>query len=113
MTDLTLFIITGIVMTLVVGVFMSICIMGTVEMKEGWLRNLVTVILALVIGFTVGGLLTLENIGDRESWNNGHCECGGSWELVDVEKGYRNGSTTYYYTCEECDNLISTHSNFN
>lgn len=54
-----MFIITGIAMTLVVGVFMSICIMGTVEMREGWLRKVITVILALAIGF---GILSLIHI---------------------------------------------------
>ncbi len=110
MTNTTLFIITGITMTLVVGVFMSILL--TSGMKDGWKRNIITVILAFAIGFSIGGLLTLEHITDEQTWNNGYCACGGEWELIDVEKGRRNSSTTYYYTCKECEHLISTHKNF-
>lgn len=112
MSNLGLFIVTGICMTFIAGLFMSICIVNTTEMREGWKKNLVTILLALTIGFGIGGLLTLEHIADEESWNNGHCVCGGEWELIDVEKGYRNGSTTYYYSCEECEDVISTHTNF-
>lgn len=108
MTHTTLFIITGIVMTLIVGIFMSL--MLTSGMKDGWKRNITTIILALVIGFTIGGLLTLEHVAEEKSWNNGHCVCGGAWELLDIEKGHKNSSTTYHYTCEECNNLFTSHS---
>jgi hypothetical protein len=40
-------------------------------------------------------------------YNNGECSCGGHWELIDIEKGYRNG-TTYYYQCTECENFFSS-----
>jgi hypothetical protein len=105
-----MFIITGIGMTIIIGVFVAL--MLTSEMKRGWKKNLTTILLALAIGFGIGGLLTLDHIGDEQRWNNGHCTCGGEWELADVEKGYRNGSTTYYYSCEECNEVISTHTNF-
>jgi hypothetical protein len=52
-----MFIITGICMTFIVGLFMSICIVNTTEMKDGWKKNLVTIILALAIGFGISGLL--------------------------------------------------------
>lgn len=108
-----MFIITGIAMTLVVGVFMSICIMGTVEMREGWLRKVITVILALAIGFGISGLLCLEEQANVKAWNNGHCEeCGGEWHLAGTTKSRNNGSTRYYWECEECNNLIDTTRNF-
>ena len=108
-----MFIITGIAMTLVVGVFMSICIMGIFEMREGWLRKLVTVILALAIGFGISGLLCLEEQANVKAWNNGHCEeCGGELHLAGTTKSRNNGSTRYYWECEECNNLIDTTRNF-
>jgi hypothetical protein len=110
MTHTTLFIITGIAMTLIVGLFMSLLL--TSGMRDGWKRNVITVILALVIGFTIGGLLTLEHIGDEEKWNNGYCACGGSWELFDIEKSRSNSSTKYYFTCDECQSLIQTNTYF-
>lgn len=108
MTHTTLFIITGIVMTLIVGIFMSLMLTG--GMKDGWKRNVTTIILALVIGFAIGGLLTREHIAEEKGWNNGHCACGGAWELLDIEEGRKNSSTTYYYTCEECNNLFTSYS---
>lgn len=106
-----MFIITGIAMTLIVGVFMAL--MFTSEMKDGWKRNVVTIILALAIGFGIGGLLTAEHEADKKAWNNGHCaECGGEWHLADVVKGRNNGSTRYYWECVDCYNVIDTVSRF-
>ena len=111
MTNLTLFIVNGVGMTFVVGGFMAMLI--TSGMKDGWKRVVVSIILAVAIGFGIGGLLTLEHMADVDSWNNGHCkECNGEWHLVDVEKGRNNGSTRYYWECEECYNLINTTRNF-
>lgn len=106
-----MFIITGIAMTLIVGVFMAL--MFTSEMKDGWKRNVVTIIIALAIGFGIGGLLTAEHEADKKAWNNGYCEeCGGEWHLADVVKGRNNGSTRYYWECVDCYNVIDTVSRF-
>lgn len=39
------------------------------------------------------------------SWNGGRCECGGRWELFDIEAS-RDSLTEYYYKCESCANTI-------
>ena len=92
---------------------MSICIMGIVEMREGLLKNLITIVLALAIGFGFSGLLCLEEQANVTAWNNGYCEeCGGEWHLAEITKSRNNGSTRYYWECEECNNLISTTRNF-
>lgn len=49
------------------------------------------------------GVMTLiykdaENANDR--WNNGVCECGGTYELSAASQ-YRT-SKTFYYTCDNC-----------
>jgi hypothetical protein len=108
-----MFIITGICMTFIVGLFMSLCIVNTTEMRDGWKKNLVTIILALAIGFGISGLLCLEEQANAKVWNNGHCEeCGGEWHLAGTTKSRNNGSTRYYWECEECNNLIDTTRNF-
>lgn len=106
-----MFIITGIAMTLIVGVFMAL--MLTSGMRDGWKRNVATIIVALVIGFGISGLLCLEEQANVKAWNNGHCEeCGGEWHLAGTTKSRNNGSTRYYWECEECNNLIDTTRNF-
>ena len=45
------------------------------------------------------------------AWNNGHCECGTEWELVNIEH-FRNSGELYYYDCNNCGTVIRTHSNF-
>jgi hypothetical protein len=106
-----MFIITGIAMTLIVGVFLAL--MSTSEMKSGWKRNIVTIIIAFAIGFGISGLLTAEHKADVKTWNNGYCaECGGEWHLTDVVKGHNNGSTRYYWECVDCYNVIDTVNRF-
>jgi formate dehydrogenase maturation protein FdhE len=108
-----MFIITGICMTFIVGLFMSLCIVNTTEMRDGWKKNLVTIVLALAIGFGISGLMTLEHQANVETWNDGYCEeCGGEWHLVDVVKSRTNGGTRYYWECEDCYNLIDTTTKF-
>ena len=95
-------------MTVLGGWFFGLLV--TSGMKDGWKKTVVGIIVALVFGFGVGGLLTLEHIAEDDGWNNGHCVCGGSWELFDVEKGRKNSSTVYYYLCDECNDLFTSHS---
>ena len=69
-----MFIITGICMTFIVGLFMSLCIVNTTEMRDGWKKNLVTIVLALAIGFGISGLLCLEeqaNVKEKEDIEKG------------------------------------------
>lgn len=96
-------------MTIVVGLFMGA--MFTSGMKDGWKRGIVTIIIALVIGFGIGGMLTAEHQGDVRAWNNGQCECGGEWELINIEH-LRNSGELYYHECNTCGYVIRLHSNF-
>ena len=106
---MTAFIITGILMTVVVGLFMGA--MFTSSMKDGWKRVLVTLIIAFAIGFGISGLFTMERKGDEIQWNNGQCECGGDWDLVNIEH-LRNGGELYYHECTDCGCVIRLHSKF-
>ena len=104
-----MFVVVGLIMSVSVGGFMSL--MFTSGMKDGWKKVVVAIIVALAIGFGISGLFALERKGDEMAWNNGHCECGTEWGLVDVEH-LKNSGELYYYGCDNCGNVISTHSNF-
>lgn len=105
----TVFVITGVFMAVSVGAFMSLIF--TSGMKDDWKRVVACIIISLAIGFGISGLFMLERKGDEMSWNNGHCECGTEWELVDVEH-LKNSGELYYYGCDNCGTVIKTHSNF-
>ena len=104
-----MFVVVGLIMSVSVGGFMSL--MFTSGMKDGWKKAVVAIIVALAIGFGISGLFALERKGDEMAWNNGHCECGTEWGLVDVEH-LKNSGELYYYGCDNCGNVIRTHSNF-
>ena len=105
-----MFVIVGLIMTVTVGALMSLMITSGVKSRVK--RVVITTVLSLAIGFGLSGLFTLERNADVASWNNGSCECGGSWHLVNVER-LRNAGELYYYGCEECGACITTHSNMN
>lgn len=54
----------------------------------------------LVVTCGVDSLLYMQNEGAHERWNNGTCECGGTYELSAVTK--YNSSESFYYTCDKC-----------
>lgn len=61
----------------------------------------------IVIAFVVGLIFVCsaaENSHDDKLWNNGHCECGGTWEYEQAV-GHRN-STSYIYICDKCGERI-------
>lgn len=106
---MTIFVIVGVLMTITAGVFFSL--MFTSGMKSGLKKNIVSIILAVAIGLGISGLLCLEHAGDVANWNNGYCECGGEWKLIDVEH-LRNSGELYYHGCDTCGYVIKLHSNF-
>ena len=67
-------------------------------------KETILIIIALVVSFA---LLFVSYSKHTEKYNNGACQCGGCWKLVDVEQD-KNGTPTYYYECNECDNTLRT-----
>ena len=104
-----MFVVMGLIMTVVVGIFFGLVM--TAEMERTWKRNVVCILIALVIGFGLSALFTLECKGDEWTWNNGYCQCNGEWELFDVEHS-RHSRDFYYYKCQSCDDVIILHSFF-
>lgn len=90
-----------------VGIFLGVLIAAGAKTKVGWwVSFLITATIATVV---IAGGFTLEYYGDRDAWNEGHCQCGGSWELVNVQK-YK-GATHYFYECGNCSDVIDLTNN--
>lgn len=109
----TLFIITAIVMSATVGAFISLMVVNTfLENGKFAVKIIVGAILSLCIGCFVSGGLMLEKTGDEELWNNGYCvECEQPYTFANAEHR-RNGSTIYFWNCDNCGKVISLHHNF-
>lgn len=54
----------------------------------------------LIIAFGITALMYQEAENANVRWNNGICECGGTYELSAASQGIH--SKTFYYTCNEC-----------
>lgn len=90
-----------------VGIFLGILVASGAKNKKGWwISFLLTALIATTV---IAGGFTCEYYGDQDTWNGGHCECGGDWRLVNVQR-YK-GVTRYYYECETCLNLIELTNN--
>lgn len=102
---MTGFIASGLLVSFIFGTF--ICLVSVSNSKRKWLGWLVGITISLVFGFGFVGALAMEQEWDREAWNNGYCECGGSFELSAATKS-KMGSKTFYYTCGDCGHTIET-----
>lgn len=90
-----------------IGLFCALIL--TVNMK-GWKRAGCTILIALIIGAVLAGIMTLEDHSDTLLWNDGLCpDCGVQWEFKGAER-YKQ-STTYFWECPSCRNLIQTTKN--
>ena len=76
-------------------------------MKTLFQSILITLALFAVAIVAVIGLGCLEQSMNADTWNEGICGCGGEYEFSNA--GHRkNGGNYYYYTCNECGQLIET-----
>ena len=101
------FIMTGLMLTVFIGVFIALII--TIDLK-GKQRIITAIVLAFVIGFGLSALLMVEIKVDNEKWNNGICiECGGKYEFQ--SSSYRrNADDKYFYKCKNCGYTIELNS---
>ena len=104
-----MFIVCGLVLTVSLGGFFAMIF--TSGMKDNVFRLIASIIIAFAIGFVATGLFFLEHRADEQMFNSGYCECGGEWDLFDVEK-MRNSGSKYYYKCLECKDVIELHTRF-
>lgn len=105
------FILVSAFMSLTVGGFMALCIVNTIaEDGKPVVKWMVGIILAIAIGCGISGLITLQNKGDDEAWNNGYCtECNEPYRFVNVVY-HKSSDDEYYYTCDDCGHTIIIHN---
>lgn len=53
------------------------------------------------------GICALEAKMDASVWNDGICQCGGEFEFSNATHR-KNGGNFYYYTCNDCGEVIET-----
>ena len=60
----------------------------------------------LIIAFI--GMIYQNNEDEKnfQEWNNGKCSCGNAWRFFDVELWGNYSSSTYFYICDNCKNLL-------
>lgn len=88
-----------------IGMFMAGMITAGAKSKAGHIIGFILV--SVIITAIFAGMFTMEWNGDQNTWNEGQCECGGSYEFANASR-YRN-STTYYWACDTCGHIIQTH----
>lgn len=76
--------------------FLSIVVLIPQTLK----KKIVTCFLILVVTFGITTLLYKQAEGEQERWNNGICECGGTYEFSAATRS--RTSKTFYYTCDNC-----------
>lgn len=69
------------------------------------------IVMAIVVIAMTILCCTCEYCMSETAYNDGKCECGGEWELFDVEMT-RSGWDYYYYKCPNCNNTIQTSVTF-
>lgn len=74
-------------------------------MKDELIGLFITIAIGIAILVGVIFLYSIaENSHDDRVWNNGHCECGGTWEYEQAV-GHKS-STSYIYVCDKCGERI-------
>lgn len=102
------FIIFGLIMSMTFGGFFALIL--TSMMKESFSRVVVSIILALFLGFGLMFCIAKHHECEAKKWNKGICpECGTEWRFQSATK-YRT-STTYYYVCDN-GHILKTDSLF-
>ena len=100
------FIVMAIIFGILVGGFLGG--MATADCRTLWGRILGIIIWIVICGCSISGMIMAQKQGDRDAWNNGACPCGSAWELVNIQHSGNSGKL-YYYTCRECNNIITLH----
>ena len=104
------FILISIFISLTVGSFLAMCIVNLInESGKPIAKCIIGIVLAAMIGFSIGGLIIMQRKGDDKAWNNGYCtECNKPYKFVN-KVCHKNNSDEYYYTCDNCGHTIMIH----
>jgi hypothetical protein len=82
------------------------CIIGCVVCGADAKHKFWGVVVCLLLWALLSGACIGQTSIDDASWNDGHCDCGGKWELRAVSES-RMGTKTKYYACENCGKEIT------
>ena len=104
-----MFIVFGLLLSISVGAFVGMIL--TSGIRNQIVKIIMTIILSLTIGFGLVSLAVWERKVDEQKFNGGYCECGGEWDLFDIEDK-KNAGSLYFYKCEECKRVIRLNSQF-
>ena len=103
------FIIFGFLFSITVGLLIGVILVGGLPEQGEWKKSLIMIIISLVIGFSITAIFRIESKIEEKQWNNGICPtCQKEWKFVNATH-IRNEGDIYYYTCEECETIISKH----
>lgn len=104
-----IFIISALVFSATLGIILSYIIVSTFEnntKRDIKYKPLLVTIVALIIGFGLSGLISIDYKFTQDIYNKGiHRDCG-QWELFDIEKA--KGCSIYYYKCNQCGELLQS-----
>lgn len=102
------FIIFGLIMSTAFGGFFTLILISM--MKESFSRVVVSIILALFLGFGLVFCIVKQNEYEVKKWNKGVCpECSTEWHFQSATK--YSTSTIYYYVCDN-GHILKTDSLF-
>lgn len=97
------FLICFLIFGLVIGGFVGFLWQG---LFTKWYTKLAVVLSCICIFGLVSSIgITNQAKADIDSWNNGYCQCGTHWKLVDIVYAKFDGYS-YYYQCDNCFNII-------
>ena len=60
-------------------------------------------VIAIIVIITLAAII-VSNIQENKKWNNGYCECGGSF-VYEQAVGHNN-YTRYIYKCDHCGKRV-------
>lgn len=102
------FIITALIMFIPCTLFGMMVTGNMSDKAPKWKRVTAFLLATTIASCVISGAFCLEESMNEDAWNNGYCYCGGKYEFKNADKGYRSTTTSYYYSCEECDHVIET-----
>lgn len=104
-----MFLIVGLVIALTLGAIFIASFKD--EIVKDFKKGCLIVAGILTVCFIISGLFVGHYNFQHSEYNNGQCkECGGEYELFDIE--HVKYTKRYYYKCERCDNILKLNYEF-
>ena len=72
--------------------------------ESKWGRVVAFILGTIITTLIAAGVFYLDCSSNKVKWNDGKCPCGGSYQFSNASNYH--GSTYYYYSCDNCGNVI-------